>query len=416
MKKPSRRRKPKRSRPEHDRQGKQRLNKAVRESYPAEGGSSGDSAVPSWSESLEDSLESPIQNRRSQGPKQGHGKSPSSASDGVPGDDVPGVDVPGVDVPGDGSDSATKRWGVVVGLASGLCEVEDSGQILSCTLPSRLARAQKEAITIGDEVLISCQGETCRVREILPRRTVLSRPDPHNPRRERVIAANMDVAVLVVSLDDPPLRPALVDRYLIAIERSGAEAILCVNKIDLIKDPDELAEELESLETYRSLVRALLLCSTKTGHGIDELRQQLKNQTAVFVGHSGVGKSSLVNALAPDLNVRTGAVSQSSGTGRHTTTRSNLFDLGLGIRLIDTPGVREFGLWRLTPQELLSYFPDFDAAATRCHFSDCTHTHEPHCGVRVAVIEGKISGARFETYQRILVSLTEEANTHRDFT
>ena len=251
-------------------------------------------------------------------------------------------------------------------------------------------------------------GGVIRVAEVLPRRSVLERPDPQNPRRRRVIAANIDTAVLVVSLTRPPLRPGLVDRYLITIDRGGVEAVLVVNKVDLMPNADERAAEMQCLEPYRPMVQRILPCSTKTGEGIDELARTLERQTAVFVGHSGVGKSSLLNALAPDLDQRTAPVSAGAGTGRHTTTRSNLFHLGRGIRLIDTPGIRELALWHLEPAELGAFFPDFAEASQGCRFADCTHTHEPHCGVRAAVASGELSTARFETYQRILDSLLEE--------
>ena len=394
MKKPNRRRKPKRKRPAHGRQEVQKLNKAVREGYVDQGSHLGHQDDLGWSDSLKPQSAQRRQKRR---PQQRRGNNPR------------GNNSRGNSSPGNVADNTASRWGVVVGLSSGSCQVDDDGQLLRCQLPSRLARDQQQAVAIGDEVLLERQGKnSLRVRDVLPRRTILSRPDPHNAHRERVIAANIDVVVLVVSLVDPPLRPALVDRYLIAVERSGAEAFLCVNKVDLVEDEEALADEFAVLEPYRPLVRRVIPCSTVSGEGLPELRQALERQTAVFVGHSGVGKSSLINALSPNLKLRTGQVSHAHGKGRHTTSRSNLFHLGHGIRLIDTPGIREFGLWRLSPAELATYFPDFDEAAEDCRFGDCTHTHEPECAVRVAVEEGVVSPDRFDTYQRILESLAEE--------
>ena len=317
-------------------------------------------------------------------------------------------------------DGAARHRGTVVAVYSGGCRVEsveadetDEGteasveaHVVDCLLPSRLAKNQQALLAVGDEVTFALYEGKHRVIEVAPRQTVLSRPDPHNPRKERVIAANVDVVVHVSSLVKPPLRPALIDRYLIAIERGGATPLLLVNKVDLVGEK-ELAESLAPLDVYRETGFDVLTCSAETGRGLGTLRQALAGQTAVFVGHSGVGKSSLLNALSPSLELTTSQVSERYARGRHTTTRSHLYHLGDGIRLIDTPGIRELGLWHLDPGELSLYFPDFDDAAILCKFSHCTHTHEPRCGVKAAVEEGKIPAGRYATYTRILASLEE---------
>jgi ribosome biogenesis GTPase len=193
----------------------------------------------------------------------------------------------------------------------------------------------------------------------------------------------------------------LIDRYLIAIENSRAAPLICVNKSDLL---DQSGPPLE-VEIYRALSIPVLLCSAATGQGIEELAVALAGKTCVFTGHSGVGKSSLLNALAPDLGLATGAISAAHGRGRHTTTSATLHVLPNGATIIDTPGIREFGLWRVGRDDLRSYFPEMRDLAVFCEFRDCTHTHEPVCAVKEAVERGSIARARYAAYLRIWQTL-----------
>lgn len=281
--------------------------------------------------------------------------------------------------------------GQVVSVTSGKCQVLSASGLVTCRNQLPVAPGDFVAMVEGH-----------RVKRVLPRRTWLSRPDPGDPRKEKVVAANMDLVVVVVAAADPPLHPGLIDRYLIAIERGGAEAAICVNKCEL--GSREAIEQ--ALEPYRRLPAPLVICSAHTGAGIEELRSIAAGKLCVFVGHSGVGKSSLLNALQPEAGAATGGVSGATGKGQHTTTRSRIYDLYGGARVIDTPGVREFGLWKLDPAEVRLYFHDFDEAAAQCHFSDCTHLHEPGCMVRTQVEEGTIAAVRYERYRRICMAET----------
>jgi ribosome biogenesis GTPase len=287
---------------------------------------------------------------------------------------------------GSGARAVATRTGQVIGIGPTGCRVLSSEEALQCK--------PKAGLAVGDFVDLDDAGN---VRSIHPRKTTLSRPDPNNPRIERVIAANMDIVVMVVSIRSPPLRPGLIDRYLIGIQKGGAEPVLCINKVDLVESDTEFAP----LEPYRSLGLRTFLVSTRKGAGIAELRAALANRLAVFVGHSGVGKSSLTNALKPDAGAVTGEVSSVWNRGRHTTTGSTMYQLADGLRIIDTPGVREFGLWKLTVHELAGHFHDFDGPSAGCQFADCTHTHEPVCGVREAVQDKRVPKERYETYLRI---------------
>ncbi len=383
MSKRPRRRRVKRSTKGRGRQSRQLLTKEIRERYSP--GSTDSDPDAEWHADLEQ--ESDVQ------PRRGRPRPPDATPPAVAEPDPP-LRATGPEL-----------RGRVVAISSGACRVESDARGFDCVLPSELARDQRAAVAVGDRVIFAAHGAGAhRVHRVLERRTTLSRPDPHNPRRERVIAANVDVAVHIASVVEPALRPALIDRYLIAIDRGGAEAVVCVNKIDLLADPADRRRELERLDAYRSLAREILPASAITGEGLDALRALLAGRTAVFVGHSGVGKSSLLNALDPDQDAATARVG-GRGKGRHTTTRSSLYRLAGDIRIIDTPGIREFGLWQLTARELRAYFPDFDHHAAHCRFNDCSHHHEPACAVREAVASGDVARARFETYLRILASL-----------
>jgi ribosome biogenesis GTPase / thiamine phosphate phosphatase len=279
--------------------------------------------------------------------------------------------------------------GFVAETGPGFCDVLYAVERIRCRFTGEVA--------VGDRVLFSPARRS--IQEVLPRRTALSRADPHNANLERVIAANVDVVVNVVSFKSPPLHPGLIDRYLIAIGKSGAEPLVCVNKIDLLASQ----EELHPIRPYQDAGIPVVFCSAASGAGLAELSAALAGKLCVFSGHSGVGKSSLLNALDPRLEIATGSVSAANEKGRHTTTSSALYSLPNGATVIDTPGIREFGLWDISKNDLRRYYQEF--TTHQCAFSDCTHTHEPDCEVKQAVASGKISKARYESYTRILATL-----------
>lgn len=280
-------------------------------------------------------------------------------------------------------------------------EIQDI-ETLSCRLTAAVAAHQRAALAVGDQVALLQEGDDIWLTGVLPRTTVLDRPDPRNPNQRKVLVANIDVVVIVAAAKRPDFTPGLIDRYLIAVERGGAAPLLCLNKVDLLDEPTRLPE---AVDLYRRLGLPVISASAKVEHGLDELRRALAGKLCAFVGHSGVGKSSLLNALRPALGLRTSDVRASDGTGRHTTTRSTLYSIGHGTRIIDTPGVRELGLWELTFDELREGFPEFLDVAAGCRFSDCRHLREPDCAVREAVDEGRLSADRFATYLRLLDEL-----------
>jgi ribosome biogenesis GTPase len=261
---------------------------------------------------------------------------------------------------------------VVIGIGPGLCSVDIGGRIrhVRCDIP----------VVPGDEVSVLNDS----VSGIAPRRTMLTRTDPANERLERVIVANVDRMVIVAAITSPPLRTGLIDRYMIAAARGGIQPILCINKVDLSADMSAVA----------GYEIPIVRCSTKTGQGIDELRDWLAGSVAVLTGHSGVGKSSLLNSLTDENQARVGFLSEETGKGRHTTTASRLYYLKNGARIIDTPGIREFGLGPVSIEELKAAFPEFSGG--RCRFNDCKHAEEPDCAIREA------GGPRYEAWLRLL--------------
>ena len=207
--------------------------------------------------------------------------------------------------------------------------------------------------------------------------------------------------MVVVAAEAPPLHPRLIDRYLIAVEHSGARPVLVVNKVDLLEE-DRRHDLLARLQPYRALGMPVLPCSASRGEGIDAVRAALSGNTCVFVGQSGVGKSSLLNALDEDAAARVGEVRSGDGRGRHTTTASALYDIAGDIRVIDTPGIRRFSVEDDDPAAIAAGFTEFAPLAADCRYRDCTHVHEPGCAVRRAVEDGAIPRSRYESYRKLL--------------
>jgi ribosome biogenesis GTPase / thiamine phosphate phosphatase len=280
------------------------------------------------------------------------------------------------------------------------------GAEVRCRISEHLQEAESTILAAGDRVLVRAGSDDAGEPTVLaaaPRRTRLSRlAIEHSRVAEQVIAANVDVLVAVATAVKPAFKQGLVDRYLIAAEVGGVEPVLCMNKSDLIE------QELPVLSTYRELGIRVIVTSCVTGEGIGELRSALENRVSVFAGQSGVGKSTLLNALEPDLDIATREVSRSTEKGRHTTTVSRLYQLRGDIRVIDTPGIRQLGLWEVSPEEVAYYFPEIAEEGGRCKFRDCTHTHEPGCAVLAMVETGGIDKRRYDSYLRIRRSIEEQ--------
>ena len=258
-------------------------------------------------------------------------------------------------------------------------------------------------IAVGDRAIITEGGAgSWAIEDIQPRATVLARPDPFLAPRQQVIAANVDQLLIVSSWRSPDLWLELIDRYLIAAGLSEIEPVVCINKADLIDDRADLEA---AMSIYREMGHTVLVTSATTGLGIDDLRNKLTGKLTVVVGLSGTGKSSLMTAVQPGLDIRVGRVSEAHRQGTHTTTRSKLYKLDVGGYVADTPGIREFGIAGLTLGELPLYFPEVDELAAECKFSNCSHLEEPDCAVREAEDEGRLSASRVASYRSIFDEL-----------
>ncbi len=299
--------------------------------------------------------------------------------------------------------------GTVVKIAASACYVDDGETIYECAARGKLTESdtgQSKPLAVGDRVEFREIDEGQGVVErVLPRETKLSRSHPHDPRIEKVMVANVDQVVIVASVKSPPLNPAAIDRFMIAAEAGGLAPLICINKVDLAEDESEYAEV---ADTYRELDLPVILTSAKTGNGVDKLKTFMKDKSTVLAGHSGTGKSSLINAVQPGLELRTGDLT-SGGKGKHVTSNVSLLKLDFGGYVVDTPGTREFSLWDVDKREVQEFFPAIWELAGECKMPDCMHVHEPKCAVQKAVEEGELPEVRYDSYRRILDSIEEFA-------
>lgn len=289
--------------------------------------------------------------------------------------------------------------GLIIKAQSGIFDVDVGGRVIPSKLRGRLMQApmESDAAALGDRVKLSLlEDGSGAIEEIEQRSRVLSRPAPGRPDIEQVLVANPDQAVFVFSCAEPDPNFRMLDRFLVIAERERIPAVICANKIDLVVLRSAKAE----FEPYRALGYRVLYTSATRGKGIRKLAKALQGKLTVLAGPSGVGKSSLLNAIQPGLGLRV-QDSDWSGKGKHTTVVPELIPLEIGGFVADTPGVKAFGIWDIEPDELDAYFPEMSGLVADCAFSDCTHVHEPDCAIIAAVEQGQIAPERYDSYLRI---------------
>jgi ribosome biogenesis GTPase / thiamine phosphate phosphatase len=291
--------------------------------------------------------------------------------------------------------------GQIIRLYADVATVQFDGREMQAAIRGRLFTDDPPAV--GDWVMLSETGTGYVITEVLPRKSVLARRAAGSTTRKQVLIANIDQVVVVFAAALPDLNLARLDRFLVVAEANDLPAHIVINKIDLIGK-----NELQSLlEPYHEAGYPVHFTSAKSSEGLQELKGALEGRESAFVGPSGVGKSSLLNALYPGLDLKVGQVSEAYGKGRHTTVGGFLIKLPDGASVADTAGLREIGLWMVPPDELPYCFPEFRPYLGKCRFNDCAHLAEPGCAVRQALEEGKINPSRYESYVKLHAEATE---------
>ena len=334
---------------------------------------------------------------------------PQEAADAIPGRCAIGAQ--------DETTSGSDLEGIVIRATGGQCLVSCRGQVWRCKLRGRLKQGPREVqmlAVVGDRVRFQVLDAECDppsgvIEDVLPRTNKISRMAARRSggRVEQVLMANLDQVVAVQSLREPAPQNAFVDRLMVAAERFGVKGVLVLNKLDLVPEGDELAAEQKFWHHFRDLGYTVIWASADDGRGIEELRAVLTDRISLLIGASGVGKSTLLNVMQPGMRLRVNEVTGKTGLGKHTTTRTELFPLRDGGFIADSPGIRGFDPWEMEPIEVREYFPEFIEPARDCHYRTCLHRDEPRCGVKDAVLRGRIPVWRHEAYLALLVAMED---------
>lgn len=260
-------------------------------------------------------------------------------------------------------------------------------------------------IAVGDVVdfeLDETTDETVgQINNIHDRKNYIVRKSVNLSKQTHIIASNIDVVFLLITINNPPTTTSFIDRFLVTAEAYGIEAVLVFNKIDTF-DEAMLDEQLYLQHIYSEIGYKCLRISSTEKKGIEQLKEMMIGKTSMFSGHSGVGKSTLVNALEPNLNLKTKHISEQSKQGQHTTTFAEMYDLSFDAKIIDTPGIKGFGIVDMESAEISDYFPEFFKLKDQCKFNNCLHKEEPHCAIKTALEEDKIAWSRYNSYLKIL--------------
>jgi ribosome biogenesis GTPase len=289
------------------------------------------------------------------------------------------------------------REATVLAIVGGRYRLYDAGEVFEASLRGRFKQASDKRVLVGDRVVVDVQDDgVATIEDVQSRHSVLKRRTPGKRRGIRNIAANIDQVVVVGSAADPSWDPHMIDRFVAVAEANSLSSLIVINKADLVQEVAQLAEP------YHAAGYPVIVTSVPEHRGLDELRVKLEERVSLFSGPTGVGKSSILNALHPGLKLRTGEISARSRTGRHTTVAAEMHPFGGAGFVVDTPGLRDVGLWALGPLEVIQSFPEFARFAGQCRFDNCRHLAEPGCAVVAASQRGDFSESRLRSYRKLL--------------
>ena len=291
----------------------------------------------------------------------------------------------------------------------------DEGKFYQCRIKGKLRLSgirSTSPVAVGDRVGFDLDDEAVGVIHTIDQReNYLVRKSVNLSKQLHIIGANIDLVFLVITLKNPETFTTFIDRFLVSAAAFGIETVLLFNKMDQYTEEElERVNELKGL--YTSIGYQSVLCSTKSDQGMSELRNLMKDNTSIFSGHSGVGKSTLINTVAPELRLKIGEISEQHGQGQHTTTFAEMYDLSFGGRIIDSPGIRGFGIADINKEEIARYFKEFFKASENCKFNNCQHLSEPGCAVKSELEEGTIAESRYQSYLSMV--LEEEGHYRQD--
>jgi len=289
----------------------------------------------------------------------------------------------------------------------------DKGEIVQCRLKGRF-RIQgiksTNPIVVGDKVEVEHESELWMIVKLFARKNHILRKSVNLSKQTHIIAANIDQALLMITLDSPVTTTGFIDRFLVAANAYGVEVALLFNKTDLLDD--ELQTQQEDLQKVYEKIGHICFATSVINDDLSAIKELMKGKVNMISGHSGVGKSTLINYLQPDLHINTKEVSDTHKQGQHTTAFSELHELDFGASIIDTPGIRGFGLVEIEPSEIGNYFPEFFAIKQKCNFHNCIHKNEPDCVVKSALENGEIAESRHKNYLNMLVEEEEHFRTN----
>ncbi|NQX77881.1 ribosome small subunit-dependent GTPase A [Gilvibacter sp.] len=298
---------------------------------------------------------------------------------------------------------------------------DESGTFHECRIKGKFrikGIKSTNPVAVGDRVEFELEtngDETVGViKKIDDRDNYIIRKSVNLSKQTHIIASNIDQVFLLITHDNPPTFTIFIDRFLVTAEAYSIPAVLLFNKMDTY-DIEKKAEQLYLMDMYRQIGYTCLAISAKTGKGVDEVKAMMEGKTSMFAGHSGVGKSTLVNAVSPSLNLATAAISDQHKQGQHTTTFAQMFDLDFDARIIDTPGIKGFGIVDMDKDEISDYFPEFFALKSECKFNNCLHLEEPKCAVKEALENDEISWSRYKSYVTLLEEEQDQSYRKDEF-